>query len=86
MESANPFAQMPATPEPIIAQLRRQLGEDDNAIRLSPAALDHLADRVVRDLWDSPIKTFVPVLALRDAREVLHAQQAAAPGPEAADR
>ena len=33
-----------------------------------------MADRAVRELWGSRIKTFVPVLALRQAREMLREQ------------
>jgi hypothetical protein len=36
--------------------------------------LDRVADRAVRELWGSRIKTFVPVLALRQAREMLRQQ------------
>jgi hypothetical protein len=75
MEAANPFAQVPATPEPIIAQVRRQLADDD-AIggRVPLGVLDRVADHAVRELWSSRVKTFVPVLALRTAREMLSTQ------------
>ena len=72
MERLTPFAQMPTTPEPIIAQVRRQLGNDvPSGRRIEATVLAHLAEQAVRDLWASPIKTFVPVLALRQARELL---------------
>ena len=75
MESTNPFAQMPATPEPIIAQVRSQLADDHQlGARVPPEVLDRLADQAVRELWDRPIKTFVPLLALRHAREILLTQ------------
>ena len=76
MSAANPFAEVPATPEPIIAQVRRQLADDDGiAVRVTTGVLDRVADHAVRELWSSRVKTFVPVLALRTAREILRAQE-----------
>jgi hypothetical protein len=75
MELVTPFAQTPSTPEPIIAQVRRQLADDDQVgARVPTGVLDRVADRAVRELWDSPVRTFVPILALRQAREVLREQ------------
>ena len=71
-EAAKSFAQMPTTPEAIIAQVRRQLADDASRVMtVEPAVLDQAAERAVRELWGSRIKTFVPVLALRQAREIL---------------
>ena len=79
MGPVTPFAQIPATPEPIIAQVRRQLADDPAlGTPLEPSLLDHVAERAVRELWESRVKTFVPVLALRQARELLHDQGIAA--------
>jgi hypothetical protein len=76
MEAANPFAQVPSTPEPIIAQVRRQLADDDQlGTRVPLGVLDRVADHAVRELWTSRVKTFVPVLALRTAREILRDQE-----------
>jgi len=76
MSAANPFAEVPATPEPIIAQVRRQLADDDGiAVWVTTGVLDRVADHAVRELWSSRVKTFVPVLALRTAREILRAQE-----------
>jgi hypothetical protein len=73
MGPVTPFARMPATPEPIIAQVRRQLADDPVLdMPLEPSLLDHVAERAVRELWESRVKTFVPVLALRQARALLH--------------
>ena len=75
MGPLTPVAQMPATPEPIIAQVRRQLAAD--ALLDTPREanrLDDVADRAVRELWESRVRTCVPVLALRQARELLHDQ------------
>jgi hypothetical protein len=75
MGPVTPFAQMPATPEPVIAQVRRQLAADDRVgARVPTGVLDRVADQAVRELWSSRVKTFVPVLALREAREVLREQ------------
>jgi hypothetical protein len=70
-----PFAQTPSTPEPIIAQVRRQLADDDQVGSRAPTGvLDRVADQAVRELWSRRVKTFVPVLALRTAREILRDQ------------
>ena len=75
LDEANPFAQVPTTPEPIIAQVRRQLADEAWPRMVSHGpVLDRVADRAVRELWGSRIKTFVPVLALRQAREMLRQQ------------
>jgi len=87
MPRLTPFAQMPTTPEPIIAQVRRQLAEDDRFGRQVPSAdIDRVADRAVRDLWGSPVKTFVPILALRQAREILGEQDMVILAPRTAVR
>ena len=70
--AANPFAQLVTTPEPIIAQVRRDLKRELGGTSAFDAALlDEVAERTVQELWPSRVKTFVPVLALRDAREAL---------------
>jgi hypothetical protein len=66
MEAANPFAQVPTTPEPIIAQVRRQLADDDHiGMRVPMGVLDRVVDHAVRELWSSRVKCFIPVLALQ---------------------
>src|SRR4029453_13175614 len=80
MERLTPFAQMPTTPEPIIAQVRRQLREDDRFARQIPrGVLERVADHAVRELWSRPVKTFVPILALRQAQEILREQDVVIP-------
>ena len=56
MDAANPFAQVPTTPEPIIAQVRRQLADEawPGMVSHGPV-LDRVADRAVRELWGSRI-------------------------------
>jgi hypothetical protein len=74
METLSPFAQVPATPQAIVSQIRRQLGADTRQERVPESLLNQVADEAVRQLWDSRVKTFVPVLALRQAREWLRDQ------------
>ena len=77
MDAANPFAQSPLTPEPVIEQVRRQLRAEAAADWPSGDTLvDGLVDRVVRGLWSSRVKTFVPILALRESRELLRGERA----------
>ena len=77
MEAANPFAQVPTTPELVIAQVRRQLADDGQiGMRVPMGVLDRVANLAVRELWGSRVKTFVPVLALRTAREMLRNPEA----------
>lgn len=72
MEATNPFAQMPLTPEPIIFQVCRELTADCEAARCPRETdLEQLAEDSVRALWNSRVRGFIPVLALRQARETL---------------
>jgi hypothetical protein len=80
MEFASSATQAAATPEAVVAQVRRQLSLD-----LIESAGDqrHQVDRIVettvRELWSGRVKTFVPVLALREARDYLREQRSTAP-------
>lgn len=75
MDAVTPFAQMPETPEPVIAQVRRDLTRHHAiAAPFDEDDLDRVAETVVRELWESRVRTFVPVLALRQARELLRAR------------
>lgn len=72
MDDPNPFAEMPATPEPMIAQGREALAHEVAARRAVPSVdLAQLATEAVRSLWDKPIKTFIPLLAFRQAGAAL---------------
>ena len=74
MEFVTPFAQTPSTPEPIIAQVRRQLADDDQfGARVPTGVLDRVADQAVRELWTVG-QDLRPILALRTAREILRDQ------------
>src|ERR687890_715226 len=87
MQRLTPFAQTLTTPEPIIAQVRRQLTEDDRFGRQIPGGvIERVADRAVRELWGSPVKTFVPILALRQAQEILREQDVVISAPRTAVR
>jgi len=83
MESSSLFAQMPPMPEQIIARLLLELKHDVEE-SAPPAEIDlaRLADTAVRELWGSSVKVFVPVLALRRAREVLRAADPPAARPD----
>lgn len=82
MDIANPFAQTPLTPDPVIAQVRRQLlAETEDGRPSDETLVDGLVDRVVRELWNSRVKTFVPVLALRETRELLRVERSLASPP-----
>src|SRR5687768_4815267 len=75
MGPTTPFAETPSAPEPIIAQVRRLLANDvPRGMSIETTYLDRVADQAVRELWSSRVKTFVPVLALRTARERLRDQ------------
>jgi hypothetical protein len=74
-----PFAPRPMTPEAIIVQVRAQLAADAAGGPAPQAAeLDQIAETAVRRLGGGRVTVFVPILALRAAREALRAL-----GPEA---
>ncbi len=85
MEAANPFAQMPSTPEAIIAQVCRALAADCGAAVCPPRSeVDRVAEIAVRELWEGKVRVFVPILALRQARETLHLRDWTITTPERA--
>jgi hypothetical protein len=87
MEASNPFAQMPATPESIVAQVCKQLRDDyPEGLDARGNPLDARVESVVHDLWQGRVKTFVPVLALREAREQLRDEQTVIPASQPAAR
>ena len=65
----SPFAQIPNDVETIVALVTREAREEcaPGACLIRPV-LDECARDAVADLWDSRIKTFVPLLALRRVR------------------
>lgn len=82
MEPSSLFAQMAPMPEPVIARLLFELRHDVEESAPAEIDLARLADTAVRELWGSSVKVFVPVLALRRAREVLRAADPPAARPD----
>ncbi|MGH2617871.1 MAG: three-helix bundle dimerization domain-containing protein, partial [Thermomicrobiales bacterium] len=78
----HPFAPRPTTPEAIIVQVRAQLAADAaGGPALQAADLDQIAETAVRQLWGGRVTVFVPILALRAAREALCALGPGAKSP-----
>ena len=73
MENNGSLAQGQTTPEAIVEQLVRQLSV--GGAETDPQRVKAVAEQAVYSLWESPIKIFVPVLALREARETLQAER-----------
>ncbi|MDP9366257.1 MAG: hypothetical protein M3Q10_18890 [Chloroflexota bacterium] len=73
MDSASPFAHAPASAEAVIARVRDDLTRECGLAATCPPAgeIERLAQGAVRELWGRPVKIFVHVLALRQAREAL---------------
>lgn len=84
---ASPFAsQEDTTVEALVSTVRRQLDADCELGLFShcpPSTLDQIAARSVELLWGrSRIRAFLPLLALRQAREELrYAAESPNPGP-----
>lgn len=74
MESVTLFAQPTATQETVIDRVRRDLLAEGTGRDTPAPVLAEAAETSVRALWDSRVKLFVPVLALRDARSKLGSQ------------
>ena len=71
MESAGSSGH-PVTPEAIIAQISRQLNADlPEEASLERRQIDRIVESSVRELWSGRVKSFVPILALRQARDLL---------------
>ncbi len=75
MPTATSIGQLQLSPETVIAGVHRQLDDDCERGRFAPCAdkeLDRVATETVQAMWaPSRIKTFLQVLALRQAREKL---------------
>jgi hypothetical protein len=72
-EMDNPFAEVPDDPERIVAQVRREAEDEWRARHLPFLELDRCVREAVDALWQSDVKTFVPLLALRRVRACLRA-------------
>ncbi len=64
----NLFAAVPSDAEAIVALVKREAEEECLDDQLSPPVLDGCVRDAIEGLWDSRIKTFVPLLALRRVR------------------
>ena len=64
----NLFAAVPSDAEAIVALVKREAEEECLDDQLSPPVLDGCVRDAVDGLWDSRLKTFVPLLALRRVR------------------
>jgi hypothetical protein len=75
MEAENAFAKVTLTPEAVMARVRNEVERDCEAGRFDPCpppeAVDHVVSVTVNELWNSKVKTFVSLLALRETRERL---------------
>ena len=74
---ANYFAEVPSDAEAIVALVRREAEEECLDDQHSPPVLDGCVRDAVEGLWDSRIKTFVPLLALRRVRCCVRARTCA---------
>ncbi len=85
MPATSLIDQQDLTPEAIMERLRRQLEADCELGLFAPctaAELDEVARASVQALWaESRIKTYVPILALRRARNAIGARPAPEPVP-----
>jgi hypothetical protein len=81
METENAFGRVTLTPEAVIARVRNQVTRDCEVGRFDPCPPAETIDRAVADavseLWESRVRTFVSLLALRAVREELSAGDAA---------
>ncbi|MDP9369695.1 MAG: hypothetical protein M3Q03_15715 [Chloroflexota bacterium] len=71
MDAETLFAQSVSTPEATIDRVRRDLLVEWAGLGPPPREITQAAEASVRALWDSKVKLFVPVLALRAARSSL---------------
>jgi hypothetical protein len=79
MNAASPFAQVSPSPAPMIAQVTRDLDRIASNLRL-PETIDlaGIAEAKVTELWESRVRVFISVLALRAARDEIESLGAAA--------
>lgn len=77
METENAFGRVTFSPEAVIARVRNEVTRDCEVGRFDPCPPAETVDRVVAvavsELWESRVKTFVSLLALRAVREELAA-------------
>lgn len=71
MDAETLFAQPVSTSEVTVDRVRRDLLAEWAGLGPPPPEITQAAEASVRALWDSKVKHFVPVLALRAARSSL---------------
>jgi len=69
MTYSTPYAEVPQTPDVFINQVDTQLSALCSRRDVSRRAITETAKEEVLALWDRPVKAYIPVLALRAARE-----------------
>jgi hypothetical protein len=79
MAATNPYADAPTTPDPFISRVRKDLLSLEAAQATDANVIAVVAKEEVLALWPRPVKTFIPVLALRAARARLFPEASLAP-------
>ncbi len=79
MATINPYSDAPTTPDPFINRVRDDLLSLDAAQSTDAKVIAGVAKDEVLALWSRPVKTFIPVLALRAARTRLFPEASIAP-------
>lgn len=69
----NYFAAVPAERATVIDLVKREASEECPDSQFLCTELDRCVHDAVESLWDSRVKTFVPLLALRRVRSCIHA-------------
>lgn len=69
METETPFAEVPSDVNTVVALVRREAMEECHAgACVVRPVLETCVRDAVSELWDSRIKTFIPLLSLRRVR------------------
>lgn len=69
MTHSTPYAEVPRTPDAFIHQVQTQLSAVCIQRNIPHRTIIESAREEVLTLWDRPVKAYIPVLALRAARE-----------------
>jgi hypothetical protein len=79
MAATNPYADAPTTPDPFVNRVRKDLLSLDATQSTDANLIAVVAMDEVLASWPRPVKTFIPVLALRAARSRLFPDASLAP-------
>ena len=71
MSEGTRMAQAVVTEEFLVAQVTQRVLESGLSNGTAPQAVEALATSVVRELWPSPVKSFILVLATREVQDAL---------------